>query len=105
MARVALMRQRSFVLAAIGVGFLAGLWLSYRADTVQAGSCPVEPTWIGTSGDNTKIDTSDGVDEENQWWARGGMDYLRSLACDDIDVHGEGGGDDVGGGSGDDNLY
>jgi hypothetical protein len=99
------MSQRGVVLAAIGVGFLTGLWLSVLPDDARAGSCPVEAAWIGTSGDNTKLDTDDGVDEENQWWAREGMDFLRSLACDDIDVHGEGGGDDVGGGSGDDNVY
>lgn len=68
----------------------------------RAGSCSVESPWTGTSAGDTKVDSTDLV---NQWWADGGNDYLRSNACDDIDVHGEAQSDDVGGGSGWDNVF
>jgi hypothetical protein len=38
------------------------------------------------------------------WYFRGGQDYGRSQACDDPAIYGEGGGDDIGGGSGNDFL-
>ena len=63
-----------------------------------------EMPWYGSSGPDAKYDDTDGEDEENQWYAQGGQDFLRSLACDDIDVKGGPENDDIGGGSGRDNV-
>lgn len=83
----------------VGTGVLVG-----NVRGARAGTCDPEAVWNGSSGADTKYDTDDGQDEENQWFANGGQDFLRALACNDIDVKGNGENDDLGGGSGTDNV-
>ncbi|MGZ5289235.1 MAG: calcium-binding protein [Actinomycetota bacterium] len=91
-------------MAALALGWFLG---AVAGGTVSAGAgvCDVEPAWHGNGSGEIKYDHTDGEDEVNQWYAAGGQDYLRSEACDDIDVHGEDQNDDVGGGSADDNVW
>ena len=92
-------RMLSLLAAAVVCGWSIGALAS--AFVAHAAGCPVEG-WTGTSGPDVRYDDTDGVDEDNQWFALDGSDLLRSLACDDSVVRGEGGGDDLGGGSGSD---
>ena len=91
--------MRALVLAALlglGSGAIAGSIQGVPA--ALAGSCSVEPQMNLGPGNDTVLDSDDGVDEDNMWFGQGGGDTLRSLACDDRLVSGGNGEDDVGGG-------
>jgi Ca2+-binding RTX toxin-like protein len=96
-------RRVFYIGAALIAGWMIGLFAG-SSGVADAGTCDVEAPWYGTSGSDTKYDDTDGEDEENQWFALGGQDFFRSLACNDIDVKGGPENDDVGGGSGSDNV-
>lgn len=89
-----------FVVVAVLAGFVAGSTVANMAfDRAVAGTCNLEQ-WTGSPGNDSRLDTTDGVDERNDWAAQAGGDFLRALACDDFPVDGKDGQDDVGGGSG-----
>jgi len=57
--------------------------------------------WYGTSGNDSKTDNEN---KKDHWFFLAGADYGRSLACNDPEIVGDIGNDDIGGGSGDDWL-
>lgn len=68
-------------------------------------ACGTAEYWTGTTEADIKYDTQDGVDEDNHWFFLEGGDFGRTLACNDPEVYGDVGRDDIGGGSGSDTLY
>jgi hypothetical protein len=95
------MSRNAYVIwAAALLGFFLGAVTGLRMLPAGAQTCQFA-TWVGTDGADSKTD-NEGL--RDTWYFRGGQDYGRSQACDDPAIYGEGGGDDIGGGSGNDFL-
>jgi len=90
------MSRNAYVIwAAALLGFFLGAVTGLRMLPAGAQTCQFA-TWVGTDGADSKTD-NEGL--RDTWYFRGGQDYGRSQACDDPAIYGEGGGDDIGGGS------